>query len=321
MLPGSGRATMPHCRGARATHVRVLRCYRDGTPARYPAQKIKLREADNPAVWRPGCHPPARRSPTPLRGGHNMLRLQAPLPDDYTLASPDELVARIARGQSGARRPAPDPRPPLPARRGHPLGRRRRRLVQARPLRGGQPPGHRHRVLRCALHGRVGRRAHRRPPARDPPRPQRRLLDGRHGRHRPGRGGVGGDRGGHRDRPRRADHLHELRRGAEGVRRPARRRGVHVVERASRARRGRSSAATRCCSSPTSTSAATPASTWATAKPTCACGTRATSCGGLEEREVKDSTLLLWKGHCSVHQRFRPEHVGRGPRRASRRAR
>jgi len=32
-------------------------------------------------------------------------------------------------------------------------------------------------------------------------------------------------------------------------------------------------------------------------------------CGGLEDREVKDSTLLLWKGHCSVHQRFRPEHV------------
>ena len=32
-------------------------------------------------------------------------------------------------------------------------------------------------------------------------------------------------------------------------------------------------------------------------------------CGGLEERDVKDSTLLLWKGHCSVHQRFRPEHA------------
>src|SRR3954463_5312244 len=31
--------------------------------------------------------------------------------------------------------------------------------------------------------------------------------------------------------------------------------------------------------------------------------------GGLEEREIKDSTLLLWKGHCSVHQRFRPSHV------------
>jgi quinolinate synthase len=31
--------------------------------------------------------------------------------------------------------------------------------------------------------------------------------------------------------------------------------------------------------------------------------------GGLEERDVKDATLLLWRGHCSVHQRFRPEHV------------
>jgi quinolinate synthase len=31
--------------------------------------------------------------------------------------------------------------------------------------------------------------------------------------------------------------------------------------------------------------------------------------GGLEERDIKGATLLLWKGHCSVHQRFRPEHV------------
>ncbi len=31
--------------------------------------------------------------------------------------------------------------------------------------------------------------------------------------------------------------------------------------------------------------------------------------GGLEERQVKAATLLLWKGHCSVHQRFRPEHI------------
>ena len=43
-------------------------------------------------------------------------------------------------------------------------------------------------------------------------------------------------------------------------------------------------------------------------------------CGGLEERDVKDSTLLLWKGHCSVHQRFRPEHAAAGSRRAPRRA-
>ena len=31
--------------------------------------------------------------------------------------------------------------------------------------------------------------------------------------------------------------------------------------------------------------------------------------GGLSDTEVKAATLLLWKGHCSVHQRFRPEHV------------
>jgi quinolinate synthase len=31
--------------------------------------------------------------------------------------------------------------------------------------------------------------------------------------------------------------------------------------------------------------------------------------GELEEREIKEASLLLWKGHCSVHQRFRPEHV------------
>jgi quinolinate synthase len=31
--------------------------------------------------------------------------------------------------------------------------------------------------------------------------------------------------------------------------------------------------------------------------------------GGLDEREIKEATFLLWKGHCSVHQRFRPEHV------------
>ncbi|MGO8876777.1 MAG: quinolinate synthase NadA [Acidimicrobiales bacterium] len=31
--------------------------------------------------------------------------------------------------------------------------------------------------------------------------------------------------------------------------------------------------------------------------------------GGLEDREVKEATLLLWKGHCSVHQRFSTVHV------------
>jgi len=31
--------------------------------------------------------------------------------------------------------------------------------------------------------------------------------------------------------------------------------------------------------------------------------------GGLTEADCKEATVLLGKGHCSVHQRFRPEHV------------
>jgi quinolinate synthase len=31
--------------------------------------------------------------------------------------------------------------------------------------------------------------------------------------------------------------------------------------------------------------------------------------GGLDERMIKEARFLLWKGHCSVHQRFRPPHI------------
>lgn len=31
--------------------------------------------------------------------------------------------------------------------------------------------------------------------------------------------------------------------------------------------------------------------------------------GGLDEADCKEATLLLWKGHCSVHQRFTPDHI------------
>ena len=33
--------------------------------------------------------------------------------------------------------------------------------------------------------------------------------------------------------------------------------------------------------------------------------------GGLTDREIAGARIYLWKGHCSVHQRFRPEHVER----------
>jgi len=31
--------------------------------------------------------------------------------------------------------------------------------------------------------------------------------------------------------------------------------------------------------------------------------------GGLDDVQAKEATFLLWKGHCSVHQRFRPAHI------------
>ena len=31
--------------------------------------------------------------------------------------------------------------------------------------------------------------------------------------------------------------------------------------------------------------------------------------GGLTEADCKEATLLLWRGHCSIHQRFQPQHI------------
>src|SRR5204862_7105389 len=60
-------------------------------------------EADNPADGRPGCprRPSSERLP---RRCSNMLRLQAPLPDRYTTATPEDLhdwisAARRALGE------------------------------------------------------------------------------------------------------------------------------------------------------------------------------------------------------------------------------
>jgi quinolinate synthase len=33
--------------------------------------------------------------------------------------------------------------------------------------------------------------------------------------------------------------------------------------------------------------------------------------GGLSPEEIRQARIFLWKGHCSVHQRFLPEHVER----------
>jgi quinolinate synthase len=31
--------------------------------------------------------------------------------------------------------------------------------------------------------------------------------------------------------------------------------------------------------------------------------------GGLTDQQIRDAKFILWKGHCSVHQLFRPEHI------------
>ncbi len=36
--------------------------------------------------------------------------------------------------------------------------------------------------------------------------------------------------------------------------------------------------------------------------------------GGLAEDEIRHARVILWKGHCSVHQRFLPQHVERARR-------
>ena len=70
-------------------------------PARYPAHI----SAPRPTTPRCGDRAVTRRPMRshPVTGRPHMLRLQAPLPDDYTLATDDELVARIAAAKASAR--------------------------------------------------------------------------------------------------------------------------------------------------------------------------------------------------------------------------
>ena len=95
----------------------------------------------------------------------------------------------------------------------------------------------------------------------------------------PGRDGVGGDGRGRRRGLRRPGHLHELQRRHQGVLRPQRRRRLHLEQRRGGARVGvrpeAGATAPRSCSSPTSTSAATPPSSrWASPSTTASSGTR-----------------------------------------------
>ena len=93
----------------------------------------------------------------------------------------------------------------------------------------------------------------------------------------------------------------------------ARRHDLHVVQRQDRAdlgaRPGRRRAA-RCSSCPTSTSAATPTrATSAGPLEDCVVWDPHRPMGGLTPEQLRDATMILWRGHCSVHGRFSVEAV------------
>ena len=113
----------------------------------------------------------------------------------------------------------------------------------------------------------------------------------------------------------RADHVHELLCGAEGVRRPPRRSGVHVDERPRRARVGvppggrRRRRRRRVLFFPDQHLGRNTGLAMGYAHDDMRVWDPRLELGGLTDADCKDATFLLWKGHCSVHQRFRPEHV------------
>src|SRR4029077_21019509 len=68
----------------------------DATPAWYPGGHITSR-GRHTRGWAPRLSPPAESEAT--YRGSPMLRLQSPLPDRYTLASPEELASWIGRAK------------------------------------------------------------------------------------------------------------------------------------------------------------------------------------------------------------------------------
>ena len=97
-------------------------------------------------------------------------------------------------------------------------------------------------------------------------------------------------------------HLHELGRRPEGVRGRARRRGLHLGQRREGVPLGAVARATRCSSSPTSTSGATRPAAWAwPPDEPLVWNPRKAELGGLSQDALADAAVILWKGFCNVH--------------------
>ncbi|MEZ5139548.1 MAG: quinolinate synthase NadA [Acidimicrobiales bacterium] len=237
-----------------------------------------------------------------------VLRLQTPLPERYRDATPEALDEMI-----GAAKAALGDRLFI---LGHHYQRDEvmrwadaaatRTACRCWPRNG--PARGLHRVLRRALHGRVGRCAHRRPPGRGPARPERRLLDGRHGRPRRGDRGVGRPVGGDRHQPPGAHHLHELGAALKAF------VGEHggAVCTSTNAREILEWAFTqgdKVLFFPDQHLGRNTGIAMGYTHDDMRVWNPRLELGGLGEDDVRDATFLLWKGHCSVHQRFTPNHV------------
>ena len=122
---------------------------------------------------------------------------------------------------------------------------------------------------------------------------------------RPGRSWPG-----HRRRAGSPDHLHELLRRPQGVRGAPRRGRLHLVQRPGRADLGpRPGRGDKVLFFPDQHLGRNTGYELGYGADDMRVWNPRLALGGLTDFEVKASTLLLWKGHCSVHQRFRPEHV------------
>ncbi len=193
-------------------------------------------------------------------------------------------------------------------------------------------------IVFCGVHfmAEIGRPPHRRPPGRDPAEPRRRLLDGRHGRHRPGRGVPGTARGalrrpGHRRRrPGPASPYYMNSAAAlKAFVRPPRRHRVHVVERARRARvgvRARPGGGGAVLPSTSTCGLQHRRRRWAARSSRCRCGTRARRSAATpptSSARTGASSSGTASARCTSASRVSPgraERARQAPRRARHRA-
>ncbi len=107
-----------------------------------------------------------------------------------------------------------------------------------------------------------------------------------------------------------ARHVHQLGCQFESVRRPARRHRLHIIQCRGGAATGRFARTSRVMFFPDQhLGRNTALGMGITLDQMPVWDPYADSLGGSSDEQLVASKVILWKGHCSVHQMFRPEHV------------